>query len=251
MSTSYPNIDRWLDPWIRQLSAFPKEEYAVLRDELGDASQYREQLVLLDQHLDLASSTCTDFSRLISEHRNLGSDLDNANRQVLDKLSEIRAVVGLNEAGFTDIAFCGTPDLQAKSSGTTFAVEVTRISASGGPNEPPQGIEVTLIKEGDQDDELFRQIITKALAKRDQLLNAGRASDHFLWVSTGRDYFTAGRYEPKNAGLRPGMPRHLEAMARTACSDSRIRDGYPELVYLGVSPGRDKKPLILKVQHGP
>ncbi len=166
---------------------------------------------------------------------------------LLDKLAEVRAVVGLDELGFDDIAFSGTPDLTATKDGNEFGIEVTRIAASGGIRELSGDYEVEIIAEGDED-VLSLQIVTKAVAKREQLLRANFTdNNHILWVSTGRDYFLAGRYEPKSAGLRNHMPRHLLQLVERASSDPRITKGYPELVYLIASPGADIMPALLKV----
>ena len=246
----FPNVERWFARYLTSLMRFSDDDYVVLRHELGNAAEYLANLELLETHLGIAARKCQGFEQLINEKRSLGADLDSANRTILDKLAEIRAVVGLDELGFSDIAFRKSPELIAQKDNRAYAVEITRISASGGIREPPQIAQVRLLTQGDQTDLLWRQIITKVLAKREQLLKAANAS-HLIWISTGRDYFTAGRYEPEDAGLRRGMPNHLRVMVETACFDSRIRDGYPELEYLAASPGRQARPFIFTVGHDP
>lgn len=248
VKNEFPNVERWFAGYLKSLIQF-SSDYVVLRHERGNAAGYLANLELLETHLGIAARKCQGFEQLIHEKRSLGADLDSVNRTILDKLAEVRAVVGLNELGFSDIAFRKSPDLIAEKDNRAYAVEITRISASGGVREPPQIAKVRLLTQGDQTDLLWRQIITKVLAKREQLLKAADAS-HLIWISTGRDYFTAGRYEPELAGLRRGMPNHLRVMVETACSDSRIRDGYPELAYLAASPGREAHPFILTVDHG-
>jgi hypothetical protein len=246
----FANIRRWLARYLRQLDAFSAEEYVVLRDELRDPTEYGSRLDLLDSHLAQASKTCANFDQLISERKQVGTDRDEANRTVLDKLAEIRAIVGLEECGFSSIQFVRSPDLLAEIDGLVLPVEVTRISAPGGPREPPEDVEVSVVFEGDDTDVMWRQLITKMLAKRERLLRTPYAHlGHMVWVSTGRGYFTAGRYESSLAGLRLGMPKHLRFLTELASSDPRIREGYPELKYLAVSPGGDAKPQVFRVSH--
>jgi hypothetical protein len=249
-NSNLDNIRRLLRQYLSQLDRLPADEYVVLRHELADSDEYVRPLALLNDHLAIAEEKCAGFDRLLRERRRLGTDIDGVNAMILDKLAEVRAIVGLDEWGFQDIEFSASPDFTATWKGTQYAIEVTRISASGGVREPPEDIEVLLVKEGDASDLLWRQIITKASGKRDQFLRASRTdSNHIVWVSTGRDYFTVGRYEPDPAGLREDMPKHLEAMLQKAIDDSRIKVDYPELAFVGASPGRDAKPILLKVEH--
>ncbi len=249
VSTQFPNIAKWLERYLKKLSTLPSAEYVVLRYELDNVGEYQHRLDLLDSHLGTAGVQCSNFGQLIGELRGFGTNVDGANGMLLDKLAEIRAVVGLAEFGFDDIKFSRTPDLTATKDGNELAIEVTRIAASGGIRELSGDYEIQLIAEGDED-VLSLQLVTKAVAKRAQLLRANlTATNHILWISTGRDYFLAGRYEPKSAGLRKRMPNHLRQLVEKASVDDRITRDYPELVCLVASPGADAEPTLVRVAH--
>lgn len=135
VSTRFPNIARWLGRYLKKLSALPNAEYVVLRYELENVGEYQRRLNLLDSHLEIAGERCSNLGQLIGELRGFGTNVDGANGMLLDKLAEVRAVVGLDELGFRDLTFSGTPDLTATKNDKQFAVEVTRIAASGGIRE--------------------------------------------------------------------------------------------------------------------
>ncbi len=250
MSADYPNIDRWLGRYLKKIAALDDDEYVVLRHELEHAAEYETRLKTLDAHLDVAGQLCQDFERLISERKGFGTNIDGANQMLLDKLAEIRAVVGLDECGFTGIAFSTTPDLTARKDGKDYAIEVTRISASGGIRELSGDYEIKILPNPDEPDVLPLQIVTKALAKREQLINAGFTGvNHIIWISVGRDYFLAGRYEPDLAGLRRHMPAYLRTKVEQAASDNRIKRGYPELQYFAASPEASAPAVLIETPH--
>jgi hypothetical protein len=245
---AYPNIDHWLGRPIRRLRRFPEDEYVVLRDELAQAEteeQYRRDLGLLDDHLALAASRCSRFDRLIKERSSLGTDIEQANRMLLDKLAEVRAIVGLHRLGFRDIAYQGTPDLSATLGASTFAVEVTRLAASADQTVPL----LTVIWPGDgSEDKLAEELFAKIQAKQGQLSKSPSTyGNHVIWISLGRDYFTAGRYERVATGLRRKMPGHVRGALELAAARARGELRYRELAYVVVCPGRKENDIIVEL----
>ncbi len=256
MLAAYPNIERWLEPVIRRLRRFSDDEYVVLRDELANVEtegQYVRDLERLDHHLALAATNCSGFGRLISERSKVGGDLHSANRMVLDKLSEIRAIVGLHHLSFYDISYGGSPDLCASRDGTTYGVEVTRLAASGGMRSFDEfaDFKITVVVQGDDSaDDLANQLFAKIMTKREQLLRTPFAhGKHIIWISTGRDYLTAGLYERELAGLRPRMPRDVAGKLDRAIDKVQRTCHYPQLSYVVASRGRDSEDVPREVKH--
>jgi hypothetical protein len=245
----YPEIDTWFAPLLRHLREFPSEDYVPLRWELDNANkdQYRRDLRLLDRDLATAARHCWNFTGLIGERRRVGKDRTGASRLVLDKLAEVRAVAGLHALGFHEIAFQGTPDLVATDEGTQFAIEVTRLADS--PTEAPAlpgDIQVAVLGSGDQDArwKLADEFFAKIKGKRQQLSAVPVPQDHIIWISLGRDYFTAGLYERRLTGLRRQMPMLVAPALELAAHRVRRELGYPQLRRIVVCPGREKPEIV-------
>lgn len=246
--TAYPNIDRWLGRLVERLGRFPEDEYVVLRDELTHAAteaQYRRDLQLLDDHLELAAKICSRFDRLMKERSGLGADLQQANRMLLDKLAEIRAIVGLHHLRFRGIAYEGTPDLSATGDSTTFAVEVTRLAASPGQTVPL----LAMLWTGDgSEQELADELFSKIVAKYRQLSKASsKDGKYVIWISLGRDYFTAGRYERTLTGLRSRMSGYVSNALNRAVAKVQRQMRCQEPAYVVVCPGREEKEIVAAV----
>jgi len=142
MVTRFAAIDKFLGPWVDQLAQIRKgDEYAVILSELENPedSGLAKSLSLLDDHLSIASDTCSNFPDVLKEKLKLPTLIDAANTTVLNKLSEIRAVVGLSRLGFRDIQFSGTPDFTASRNDEASAIEVTRLGRSS-VGDPTSGI---------------------------------------------------------------------------------------------------------------
>ena len=247
--TTYPEIHTWFSPLLQRLRAFPSEDYVPLRWELDNANddQYKRDLRLLDGDLATAARHCSNFSRLIRERRKVGKDLDGASRLILDKLAEVRAVAGLHAMGFLDIAFQGTPDLVATDAGTDFAIEVTRLADSpvDAPALPGE-IQVAVLASGDQDAvrKLANELFGKIEAKQEQLSTVPVPRDHIIWISLGRDYFTAGHYERRLTGLRRKMPTFVAGAVELAAQRVRRELAYPQLRHVVICPGREETEIV-------
>lgn len=252
-STTYPNISQWFGPLLTRLRRFDSQEYVVLRWELDHAHEerlYRRDLRLLDQHVALAAQVCHRFSQLIKERSKPGNDLHSANRMILDKLAEVRAIAGLHRMGFEDITHERTPDLSASQGGTTLAVEVARLAASSG--DPPitdREIQITILEQRDHDAvrKLADEFFTKIEAKYAQLSRASIPGGHAIWISLGRDYLIAGRYERRLTGLRRKMPGYISDALNLAAAKVQSQLNYPDLRYVVVCLGREEEEVVCRL----
>lgn len=248
-SILYPEVYQWFGPMLKRLKGFPSQEYIPLKWELDHAheeAQYQRDLQLLDRHLGLAAQNCTGFSGLIKERRRPGKDLHGASRMILDKLAEVRAVVGLYGMGFTDVTYQGTPDLRVSQGSATFAVEITRLAAS--PAEEPimnGEIQVTILDQRDESAvrKLANEFLVKIEAKHAQLSRALIPGEH-IWISLGRDYFTAGLYERRPTGLRRKMPGYVSDALALAAARVQRELAYPQLRRVVICPGREETEIV-------
>ena len=244
---NYSNINAHLGPLINNLQKLSQSEYVVLRHELAEVNseeQYRQDVLRLDNHLALAAQHCLRFGRLTRERSRPGKDVANANRMVLDKLAEIRAVVGLHRSGFENIVFRETPDLSVDFDGKTLAVEVTRLSSS--PLHPLKLVE--MLADGDDPQQLANEILGKVASKQAQLnQHRGTYTEDLIWVSLGRDYFTAGLYERPATALRARFSGYASDALSLAVSRIKATLTYPELSYVALCPGRDMHDYLREV----
>jgi hypothetical protein len=244
-ATAFPNVRQWFGALLNRLERLQTDDYIVLKWELDNASeegQYRRDLGLLDSHIALAAEKCTAFSRLVKERSRPGRHIDSANRMILDKLAEIRAIAGLCEMGFVDIKHEGTPDLTVKKGPDTFAVEVTRLAAPSSQGPRPL---VAVLPRGDaSDNDLSVEIFNKVQAKQIQLVKSSPQLPHIVWVSLGRDYFTAGRYERSLTGLRRRMGRYASAQLALAAARVESELSYTQLSAMVLCLGRKESDLI-------
>ena len=261
MLASYPHIFKYLGPWLQQLSNMGgSEEYKIILNELegvrsGTAQEEREpNLERLDHHLDVASRVCGNFQSLFSEKRGLGNNVEKANEAIFDKLAEIRAIVGLHRLGFKNIKFAKTPDLLATLKGMGFLIEVTRLGASLGKRSKvwdlgigsvesgiPMGMQVS---GGKSVGTLSGAIYSKIEDKYPQLKKSIHKADGMIvWISLGRDYLTAGRYELPDVGLQLRMSNAKKALD-LAFQQIRNTGLYSSISYVVLSRGRDNDDLI-------
>jgi hypothetical protein len=224
MFEEYPSISKYLGGWLEQLAALKQDdEYAVLLDEYTGQDEWpshRENLTMLDRHTE-AVGKISDLDVMVREKKTLPPDLDQANQTVLDKLAEVRAVWGLTRLGFSNIRFTTWPDLGAQYHGQEVAIDVTRLSASGveghvgsradvwdAQDEPEPGMKVGLMSSGGKwPDRLGEAVYREIEGKNRQLRKHRDSAIGVLWISLGRDYLTAGKYELPGVGLSQNMKR--------------------------------------------
>lgn len=259
IAAKYPAIHRLLGPWLAQLSGFDSKEYRVLLSEIEEAEEYQslqQPLELLNGHLDIASKICQNFDSLIREKQTLSPGLQEANREVLDKLAEIRAIVGLHALGFQSIKFIGSPDLRASHRGSDFLMEVARLSASQAkrpdewwdeqPGGPASDIFIGVSWGGGKAKDAIANAIHSKINKKNRQLKKspyGTSKLTIIWISLGRDYLTAGKYERPGVGLQSRMSNPRIAL-QEAVDQIRQTGGYSELSHVILSLGRDKDDLI-------
>jgi len=257
---NYPQISKWLGFWLEQLRNIGNlDDYRVIIGELeqiegGTAQEeHDENLKRLDYHLCIASTVSRNFDSVFSEKRNLGSDVHEANARILDKLAEIRAIVGLHRLGFEDIEFMGTPDFVSVMSSKKFLVEVTRLGASMGKRSKVWAWEWGSIESGVKISELDVEKSTEALldaiydeleSKCAQLKKSEIQADGWIvWISHGRDYLTANLYELPNVGLLEKLAFARKAL-NVAVREIRNTGLYGNLSHVVLSLGRDRKDLV-------
>ena len=241
MITRFAAIDKFLGPWVDQLAQIRKgDEYAVILSELENPEDpgLAKSLSLLDDHLSIASDTCSNFLDVLKEKPKLPTLIDEANTTVLNKLSEIRAVVGLSRLGFRDIQFSGTPDFTAYRNDAACAIEVTRLGRSlgrrsdvwdyeaGAPDLESLeevGYHVGLMSSGGKvHDALSEAIYREIEEKYRQIRGAQGTNLRMIWISLGRDYLTCGLYELPGIGSLKNMSRTISGFVASAVQSHRI-----------------------------
>lgn len=261
MLRNYPQIATWLGSWLGQLRNIGNpDDYRVIIGELekiegGTAQEEHDQnLKRLDCHLDIASISCRNFESVFSEKSSLGSDIHEANARILDKLAEIRAIVGLYRFGFKDIEFIKSPDFLAVSGSKKFLIEVTRLGASTGKRSDvwdwqlgslELGIHMgVMVGEGKSNEALSDAIYREVEGKCQQLRKSNKQSDGWIvWISLGRDYLTAGLYELPSVGtwVKMSIPKRALETAVRQIKDARL---YINLSHVVLSLGRDNEDLV-------
>ncbi len=265
-ATGYENIDRWLGVWLEQLKTRGEgeDDYRVIVDEIRlsrDESSWLESLRRLDDHIGVASEVCTRFDFLIKEKSVLPPDIDEANKTVLDKLSEVRAVVGLARLDFRGIRFAGTPDFTASKDGQQAAIEVTRLGRSQGKRSDvwdcedgapdlesleEVGYHVGLMSSGGKvEDALSEAIYREIEEKYRQIRDAEGADLRMIWISLGRDYLTCNKYELEGMGTFKGMPRTAAKTVALAVQSHRAAGLCELLTHVVLCPGRDLQDMLL------
>ena len=257
----YPLVGKWLGSWLEQLRNIGSpDDYRVIIGELEDIEggiaqeEHDQTLKRLDYHLCIASSVSRNFESVFSEKRNLGSDVHEVNARILDKLAEIRAIVGLHRLGFEDVEFTGTPDFVAALKLKKFLIEVTRLGASPGKRAEvwdkelgslEQGWKVGAILEGEKASKaLLDAIYDEVEGKCAQLKKSEIQADGWIvWISHGRDYLTAGLYELPDVGLLEELPFAREALD-AAVRQIRNTGLYGNLSHVVLSLGRDREDLV-------
>jgi hypothetical protein len=259
---SYPQISKWLGPWLQQLGNLGDvDHYRVILSEVEELQsgiahqEHDHNLKRTDYHLYIASTVCKNFELIFSEKRQLGRDVHEANARILDKLAEIRAVVGLHRLGFDDIEFTKAPDLSAILEGKRFLVEVTRLGASIGKRSQgwdsewgslESGAHMGLMVSGGKSVDAVSDAIYREIeGKYPQLKKSKHEADGMiLWISLGRDYLTAGLYELPYVGPLVRMSNAKKALD-VALRQIRSTGLYDGLCNVVLSRGRDNSDLVL------
>ena len=263
--SDYPSIQASLGSWLRQLESLGSPDaYRVILSELGESEAYPEHvetLRLLDEHVRLATEVCSGFTRLIGEKSKLPADVDEANVAVLNKLSEIRAVVGLARLGFRDMRFAGTPDFTASKDGQPAGIEVTRLGRSQGKRSDvwdweagapdlesleEVGYHVGRMSSGGKvEDALSEAIYREIEEKYRQIRHPEGTYLRIIWISLGRDYLTCNRYELAGMGLFKRMPRTAANTVALAVQSHRAAGLCELLTHVALCLGRDSQDMLL------
>lgn len=256
----YPTIQSSLGSWLVQLESLGSpEDYRVILSEIGESEEHPihlQNLSLLDNHIKVATQVCRGFARLIGEKSKLPADLDEANKTVLNKLSEVRAVVGLHRLKFTELEFSEFPDLTAERNGRKFAVEVTRFGYSEGKRARvwdrtwgslEDGVFMGLMSSDGLAPEAISEAIYREIEEKYPQLKRSSESvgGCILWISLGRDYLTAGVYELSGADTFGRMTRSATHALEAAIRDIVATDAYELLSHVVLCRGRDYADLVV------
>ena len=261
--TKFEAIDEFLGNWVNQLSDIRSgDEYATIVSELESPadSGFGEHLPLLDEHLSVASQSCLNFRDLLGEKAKLPSSIHEANATVLNKLGEIRAVVGLSRLGFGHIQFSGTPDLTASKDGQPAAIEVTRLGRSEGRRSDVWDVEVGaenlesleevgyhagLMTSGGKVEGALSEAIYREIEEKYRQIRDADAHYRIIWISLGRDYLTCNKYELEGMGLFKSMSRTAASTAAQAVQSHREAGLCELLTHVVICPGRNLKDIVV------
>lgn len=261
-------IQEYLGDWLDQLAQVRKgDEYAAILDELETSEEpaFHRNLKVLDEHLSMAAAACSNFPDLLKEKAKLPPLMHEANVTVLNKLSEIRAVVGLARLGFRDVRFSGTPDFTASKDGQTTAIEVTRLGRSQGARSDVWdreggaadmesleeiGYHVGLMSSGGKvKDALSEAIYREIEEKYRQIRHLEVADLRIIWISLGRDYLTCHQYELEGMGLFKSMRRTAAKTVALAVQSHRAAGLCELLTHVALSPGRNLQDMLLDARQ--
>jgi hypothetical protein len=251
---SYPEIRRWLRPWLVQ-RIIHSEDYQVLIDELENAHGYARELGLLESDIQLAAKACSEFENIIQEKAKLPPLNDEANKSILNKLSEIRAIGGLCRLGFKELRSLPAPgpDLSGLRNNQRYLIEVTRLGSSQGKRSRVWDAHETLYdgtafgtmsQSGSAPRAIRDAIYREVEAKSRQLRTAGPGFG-IVWISLGRNYFIAGKYELSGVGVMKNMRRTMAQALIGAVDDLQSTGLYTHIGHVVLSLGRDLEDLVV------
>ena len=224
-------------------------------DELEDADIYARDLGLLESDLQLAASSCFNFRNVIQEKAKLPPGNDEANKSILNKLAEVRAIAGLCRLGFTELRSLPAPgpDLSGLRTNKQYLIEVTRLGSSEGKRSQvwdahdtlPDGTAWgTMSQRGSAPIAIHEAVYREVEEKSRQLRNAGPCLG-IVWISLGRDYFIAGKYELSGVGVMKNMRRTMTEALIGAVADCQSTGLYAHIGHVILSLGRDLEDLVV------
>ena len=267
--SEYPHIEQWLGNWMEQLPTIGEEDsYRVICHEVEQSGTFKDEathLRRLDEHLDLANKACSNFDECMLEKQLLPSNIDQANITILNKLAEVRAIVGLSRLGFENLTFIESPDFSTTYEGNTAYIEVTRLNNSFGKRSnvwdesygdlEKDGYMIGVMNErhrgrGSKAVAAISEAIYRKVEDKYKQLQQVSDQDalHFLWISLGRDYINAGRYELPGVDEVGRTENYIDALQDTiAFFEGEGAYGGLRIV---LSCGRDNPDTVVEVQTG-
>jgi len=266
----YPHIAECLGRIIKQRLGIECFTHGALTANLleNDGTTPLD-LTRLDTVLQFGKGCCKNFDAIFSEDSlSLYQDAD---AKILDLLAEVKAFEFLCAYGFRDItketrtSEARTVDFIASRGEQTYAVEVTRLGIMQSDRKQPvfdeqistltyadcedaDGLEISIISnQGINTDRLEEEIYDASNTKYDQMrdfcLTKTGNWKGLLFLSSGRDYFVAGRFENQNFEITPKRD-FLEALGRVRrCLINEDRVNY--LHYWVITRGKDLQKAIV------
>jgi len=227
--------------------------------------QSEQDLERLERQLEFGHLFCKDFELISSDTLTCGQDADG---KIIDMLAEVRAFEFLSRRGFRDITKVRRKqnqkivDFITNKNNQNYAVEVTRLGLSQSAQkkalyeykvstisydakcEESNGYEIRAIPGnerlihdiGDAIDRKYPQI--KEFCQRNSSAWRG-----ILFISSGRDYFAAGRYENKDYELQP---RAVAKALRQVWQSLRLeQQDFKYLHHVVIAIGRDLQKALV------
>lgn len=221
----YPLMKGLLGDIVKKRLGLKCYTYGALTANLleSDSELTKCDLEKLEIVLQFGSSCCKDF-QLIFQGVNLSQE--DADAKILDMLAEVKAFEFLCRHGFEDITRVNrqqglkTVDFTAKRNSHNYAVEVTRLGLAQSDKKQPRyaykegtidrtveceaadGYEISMITKGQNIERLENEINDAIGHKYPQIIEfCERQNDTLrgiLFISDGRSYFAAGKYENKD-----------------------------------------------------
>jgi hypothetical protein len=262
-NTGFENIDCWVGPWISDLSGrdVNGSEYRTLIDELQTAEEFpktKNALALLNSDIAAAAEAMANWDLLVREKATLPVSVEEANKTILDKLAEIRAVAGLIRLGFTNIEFASTPDLVAARHTETAAIEVTRIGRSIGARSrvweyqegdlEADGYRLGLMASGGNVEQAISGAVYEEMSEKHRQLRDSQTDIRIVWISLGRDYYAAGAYESDGVSVFAGMSGTRAATVASTVQAIRDAEICKQLTHIVLCYGADGSDELISLR---
>lgn len=226
----YPFIKKYFGNIINQRLQIECFTHGMLTAHLLELNELTNfDLERLEIVLQFANSCCNDFEIITQEDKLY--QYQDADAKIVDMLAEVKAFEFLCRHSFKDITKirhrpdAKTVDFTAKRNNQKYAIEVTRlglpqsnkkmlthsfiVSTLNYENkcEDADGFEISLIDEELSKERIEKEIYDVINHKYHQLKefceSVGSIRKVILFISSGRDYFIARRYENKAYEITP------------------------------------------------
>jgi len=266
----YPFLDKYFGNIIEQRLQIACYTHGMLTSHLLELTEFSQSdLDRLEIVLQFAGSCCHDFE-LITKEDSL-SQYQDADAKIVDMLAEVKAFEFLCRYGFRDIIKikhlpnAKTVDFTAKLNNQIYALEVTRLGLSSSDKKQPvysfihstlkydakcedaDGLEISMIGEKLNKERIEEEIYDAIGHEYPQLKEFCQTEDDnwrgIIFISSGRDYFAARKYENKAYEQTPkeDFSSALEQLWQHLKGEQR--DKY--LHHLVITRGKDLRKAIV------
>ena len=265
----YPFLQKYFGNIIEQRLRIECYSHGMLTSHLLNKESSKSDLDRLETVLQFAGSCCCDFE-LITKEDNL-SQYEDADAKIVDMLAEVRAFEFLCRYGFREITKIKhspntkTVDFTAKSNNQKYALEVTRLHIPSSDKKQPvysfkhstlkydtkcedaDGFEISMITKTLNKERIEKELYDAIDHKYHQLKEFCQIADDnwrgIIFISSGRDYFVAHRYENKAYEQTPtkDFDSALEQLWQHLKGEQRDK----HLHHLVITRGKDLRKAIV------